>query len=101
MKPYHSLILFLLLLAGCSSNNGLSSFGNRKYTKGYFFNNSAVKPEVESRSLPKEAKIHIEPIAEEDTKLTNIIMLTKSNRLVNENKIIVNQILKVYKKQVS
>ena len=48
MKPHHSLILFLLLLAGCSSNSNLTSFGNRKYTKGYFWNNPTAKPDVDA-----------------------------------------------------
>ena len=94
-------MLLLLVFAGCSSNSSLtSSFGSRKYTKGYFFDNPA-KVEAKAREeVLAKAKKQIEPEALEDTKLANIIMLTKTNELTYKNKSIVKQVLKEYKKQI-
>ncbi len=100
MKNHHSLLLLLLVIAGCSSNSGLtSSFSNRKYTRGYFFDNRGVKPEVQIKAEVQPER-QMKPIAEKDTKLANIIMLTKTNELTNKNKSIVKQVVKEYKNQV-
>ena len=50
MKNHHLLILLIVFLAACSGNSSLSSFGSRKYTKGYFFNAPAEKPKVEAKT---------------------------------------------------
>ncbi len=46
MKRHHLFILLSIVLASCSSNSGFTSFGSRKYTKGYFWNNPIAKLEV-------------------------------------------------------
>ncbi len=50
MKRHHIFILLAIFFAGCSSNESLSSFGKRKYTKGYFNNMPAEKPGVVSKA---------------------------------------------------
>ncbi len=58
MKPRHIYLLLLLLLVGCSTNSNLTSFGTRKYTKGYFFDNP-VKIEANSQ-VEIKAKVSTE-----------------------------------------
>ncbi|HXP53181.1 MAG TPA: hypothetical protein VN922_24770 [Bacteroidia bacterium] len=66
MKNYHSfIVLIVLLLTGCSSYSSLSSFGSRKYTKGFFNNAPAEKPvaeriDIQQKILDVKAKIQPE-----------------------------------------
>ncbi len=97
MKRHHLFILLLIALAGCSSNSGLTSFGNRKYTKGYFFDKpgkictitkaesaittAPLKPEIENeKELERKQSIQAAK-----SPVSSIFSLNKAN---TNNKIV-------------
>ncbi|HSY76490.1 MAG TPA: hypothetical protein VK890_06525 [Bacteroidia bacterium] len=57
MKIFKSTILLIVFLAGCSSNEGLTSFGKRKYSKGYFADVPAEKPGVLNKAGNNKVKV--------------------------------------------
>ena len=78
MKPHHIFILLLVLLAGCSSTGSLTSFGNRKYTKGYFLDNPVeTKSKIEVNAKTKEPTIRLEPKVENKISLNTNIKVTR------------------------
>lgn len=68
-----SIVLGITVLAGCSSNNSLvSSFSQRKYTKGYFADGTGEKTLVNTRIAVKQHN---------DYAIGNRIQLDSSNNL--------------------
>ncbi len=81
MKNYHIFLLFLVLLAGCSSNESFTSFGKRKYTKGYFNDIPAERPGVVSKA-GNNNKIEIKPEVERNTSVQDVFKDSASRAIV-------------------
>lgn len=112
MKTHHLLVVFCLFLVACSSNSSLtSSFANRKYTKGVFWDspgkvddNTKVKTEVKDK-IEENTQVEIKAKTEGNAKIEkqvsiapNNIMLTKSNTLITKTKLINNQLVNIVNK---
>jgi hypothetical protein len=69
-------ILFVVLLSSCSQSNKLaSSFGKRKYTKGYFVERPSPHPEIFTANIASSLPSHVIPI---QIKLNRISISTPS-----------------------